>query len=139
MRRLLVALFFVVAGCSAAPSAAPSVAPTPLTHDITGTFTLTSTDVANLPGQNNCYGTAGYADVVVGMPVVVKDQAGTIIATGTTGFQSGEVGQCVLSISVPKVPDVPFYSVEVGHRGAITYSNADFAAKGWRVDLTLGS
>lgn len=36
------------------------------------------------------------------------------------------------------VPAAAFYSVEVSHRGAITYSRADMLASGWTVALTLG-
>jgi hypothetical protein len=75
------------------------------------------------------------------MPVVVKDQTGSIVATAPLGTPlfDGPTQGCVASFTVENVPDAPFYSIEVGHRGAITYSNADLAAKDWHVDLTLGA
>jgi hypothetical protein len=34
--------------------------------------------------------------------------------------------------------DADFYSVEVSHRGEITYSRDELEAAGWSIDLTLG-
>lgn len=120
----------VVVGCSG-----------PATHTLTGTFTLTadnsSFDVdVTVP---TCKGNGGYADFRPGMSVAVKDQSSTIIASGVTVFDHWESGHCRLAFSVANVPDVPFYSIEVGRRGALTYSRDDLASKNWAVVLTLGA
>jgi hypothetical protein len=46
--------------------------------------------------------------------------------------------RCVFSFSLDDVPDVSFYSVEVGRRGALTYSLAQMAAASWTVSFTIG-
>lgn len=37
------------------------------------------------------------------------------------------------------MPGAAFYTIEVGRRGALTYSAAELDARGWTVALTLGS
>jgi hypothetical protein len=37
------------------------------------------------------------------------------------------------------VPEVPFYTIEVGSRGDLSYSLEEMIATGWSIDLTLGS
>lgn len=134
MKRLLLAVL-LVAGCGAA-------APTPAPLSLTGTVTLIRGNgvSSNFTGSGtHCQGAVGYDDFRDAMSVVVKDQAGTIVATGVTGTAATAPGGCVMAFTIPAVPDVPFYSVEIGHRGAVTYSKADLVAKGWKLDLTLGS
>ena len=55
---------------------------------------------------------------------------------GTPG-QTMSSGGCRLYFSIPNVPKHPFYSIEVGHRGAVTYSTADLEAKNWNLALVL--
>jgi hypothetical protein len=43
------------------------------------------------------------------------------------------------SFSFDSVPEVPFYSLEVGRRGALTYSLADMQSRNWVVGGTIGS
>lgn len=135
MKALLLALF--VAGCSAA---IPTPAPTPITHTITGTLTLQSASnwggVPGTPGR--CQGTGGYADVKEGQTVIIEDQTHTVIATTATTWKAVTANNdCQYGFSTI-VPDATFYSVEVGHRGAVTNSKADMESKGWHVELTLG-
>jgi hypothetical protein len=137
MRLALIALLLV--GCTAA---APTPAPTPQTHHLTGTFTLNQHDPVVRYQGNQCNGTGGYDDIKPGLPVTVKDGAGAIIGLGAlVSSQAAPVytddRQCVYSFEVT-VPDVPFYSVEVGHRGAVAKSRADVEAQGWTVAVTLG-
>lgn len=162
MKRLLLALL-LVAGCGAAAptpqiiyvTPPPGALPTPIivnitpepppsgtVHSLTGTFTLVRGDgvSSNFGGNgSSCHGTGGYSDFQDGMTVVVKDQAGTIVATGATDTAAVSAGNCVMRFSIPSIPDATFYSVEIGHRGAVTYSRADMETRGWKLDLTLGS
>jgi hypothetical protein len=95
-----------------------------------------------------CYGIGGYSDVTAGLPVVVKDQAGIVLGTmnladadtlhlvrSTRGSGSPRLGsdRCEFTFSAT-VPDAAFYSIEVGHRGARTYSRSDLDAR----DLECG-
>ena len=91
-----------------------------------------------------CATNDGYSDLAPGASVTIKDGSGSIIGTGQ--LQSGlfltdtPLGErCSFAFSVSGLPDEPFYSIEVSHRGAVNYSNADLAAKGWHVDLTVGN
>jgi hypothetical protein len=164
-----VAVAALVAACSAAPAPTPQIVyvtpvpqpsvaqPTPIVvyvtpppppsgtvHAISGTFLLargkeTAGNWQTAPG-GHCEGKGGYSDFRDGMTVVIKDQGGTVIATGAAIDSSpAPDGGCALQFSLPTVPDVPFYSVEIGHRGAVTYSRADMESFGWKLDLTLGT
>lgn len=121
----------------------PEPAPSGTVHALTGTFSLRVTSqnwtvTSDRNGKTvDCRGLNGYADFRAGMPVVAKDQAGAIVATAATEFAKVDGSDCVLKFALT-VPDAPFYSLEAGHRGAITYSRADLDAKGWKVALTLG-
>lgn len=131
----LVLIAIVVAGCG------PTASATPETHLITGTFTLNQDDDANR-GNGQCQGTGGYSDIRAGLDVVVKNEAGTIVATselhdGPTAYDSSTRGRCIFEISV-SVPDASFYSIEVGSRGELTYSRDDMESMGWVVGFTLG-
>lgn len=104
---------------------------------ILGTFTLTQTEDVDTIG-GGCQGTGGYSDIASDRSIVtVKNESGTILATATltNGIGSGFI--CRLSFTV-KVPTAKFYSVEVGRRGALTYSYDEMVGQNWHVDLTLG-
>jgi len=45
---------------------------------------------------------------------------------------------CTFSLAV-EVPDSDFYQIEVGHRGAVTYSESDLQSNGWTADLSIGT
>lgn len=143
MKRLAL-LMVVLAGC-AAPAATPS--PTPAARTIAGTFTLAQKDrVVRYSNAVECNGTGGYDDIKPGVGVTVKDDKGAIVGLGALAsvpVPSADPPyvnerRCVYSFSIDGVADAPFYSVEVGHRGAVTYSRADLAAVGWTLALTLG-
>lgn len=168
MRRIaLVAWLALIAGCGGAgasivttsPTVAPTLtlAPTPtteptqITHTLTGSFDLTGPVSFT---EDDCFGTngSGYDDVASGLQVVVKDGNGSVIATGALGkgvfkgekefsgqTEGDSYGDCIFPVAVYNVPEVPFYSVEVGHRGALTYSLADMQKSAFTVAFTLGS
>ena len=88
-----------------------------------------------------CTGKGGYDDIRLGASVVVKDGKGVTLATGRLGAgKMGEFGvDCEFSLEVLNVPKADFYSIEVGHRGALTYSRKELGAIGWSVAFELGS
>lgn len=130
----------------------PAAAPAAATSSSAATFTLGGTFTLKLgafhwdhaaDGSSPCTGREGYDDITAGTPVVVTDQGGSTIATGSLGAGSatvdsatGRATQCVFAIEVPSVPDRPFYGVTVSHRGTQTYSAEQ--AKSGQVTLTLG-
>ena len=127
----------LVAACGSAPA-------TPETHALTGTFLLSNGERPDDRDTGGCSGTGGYSDIGVGTNVVVRDATDTIIGTapltmdpaGPEPVASGNY-QCGYAFTV-SVPDSAFYTVEVSHRGALTYSRADLESKSWRVSLNLG-
>ncbi|WP_269810442.1 MULTISPECIES: hypothetical protein [Kineosporia] len=44
----------------------------------------------------------------------------------------------MLPFTVADVPASDFYQVEVSHRGAVTFSQADLVKQAWSVELSLG-
>lgn len=110
-------------------------------HSVTGTFTLQDTD-AEFPSittsGSTCRGTGGYGDVSPGQPVTLRDGDGKILGATTLGSGVGSVSRCVFSFGLDNIREAPFYSIEVGRRGEISYSLADMKAKGWEIGLVLG-
>jgi hypothetical protein len=88
-----------------------------------------------------CAGSGGYDDIGQGAQVVVKDGSGNTIATGELHegrSQRSYASSCSFDFAVTNVSAVDFYSIEVSHRGAITFSREELEAKGWNVGVTLG-
>jgi hypothetical protein len=105
-------------------------------HDMEGTFTLT--DTSSFFG-NVCSGSGGYADIRAGTNVVLRDGDGKVLATGSLGAGKGNAGsQCEFPYTLKSVPEVPFYTIEVGNRGDLSYSLEEMIGMGWSIDLTLG-
>lgn len=122
----LLALFLAV-GCG----------PSQARHTLSGTLTLPwGQCITESAGSGTLTGTGGYSDIAVGTSVVVKDQSGTVLATGHLSFKSGN--GCHWNLKVTDIPDASFYQVEVSHRGAITYSRADLDKANWEINLSLG-
>jgi hypothetical protein len=74
-----------------------------------------------------------------GSPVTVTDQNGAIIGASTldAGWFDEQQG-CIFPFRVTGLPDATFYSVEVGQRGSLTYSQSELEATGWEVWATPG-
>jgi len=97
---------------------------------------------ANPSIQNNtsgCEGIGGYSDIRSGTGVTLKDGGGKVLATSFLDSVSGTSNSCVFKVSLASVPEVPFYTVEISHRGQLSYSLADMKTQDWSLDLTLGN
>jgi hypothetical protein len=106
---------------------------------MTGIMTLHDPDAAYQFGEV-CSGTNGYDDVDTGASVVVTNEQGTVIGTGSLGQGSTSPdGDCVFNFTVAGVPEARFYGVEVSHRGKVTFSHEQLDQDRWNVELTLGS
>jgi hypothetical protein len=93
-----------------------------------GSFELT--DGAVDDGLGGCEGSGGYEDIAEGASVTVYDAAGAVIATGSLGTSTYELGTCTFDVSVGHVPKgEDFYKVEVSHRGTVQLT-ADEAESG---------
>ncbi|MFB4317272.1 hypothetical protein [Actinomadura sp. 21ATH] len=80
------------------------------------------TDGAGIPA---CEGVGGFDDMAEGTSVTVYDSAGAIVAVGALE-QGVPVGsRCEWAFAIYRVPDQPFYQVEVSHRGQVAVQRAD--------------
>jgi hypothetical protein len=75
-------------------------------------------------GDNNCSGAVGYQDIAGGTTqVIVTDGSGTTVAVGHLATGRVIADGCAFKFKVQGVPaGKSFYKVEVGHRGAIQYT-----------------
>lgn len=82
---------------------------------------------------------SGYEDITFGTQIVVKDNAGKIIATGalTTAGEPTAEG-CTYTGTVPAVPELDIVQVEVSHRGSQVVTKAERVLLHGVVSLTLG-
>ena len=75
-----------------------------------------------------------YGDISRGARVFVEDRSRTAVATGSlTGGVLSKQG-CTFDFRV-RVPDLPFYRINVTQRGQMVYSHDDMARHGWQVWL----
>lgn len=124
-------------------------------HTITGSITLSAflgdtsialDDYQNPAKGDECSGLGGYDDMDAGTEVTVKDEDGTLLATGS--LQEGKLSDfsedgafflCKFSFVIEDVPDAKFYSIETGTRGEISFSKEEMEKQDWEVGLSLGS
>lgn len=123
-------------GAPAAPSASPSA------QAITarGVFTLADSDGVENLDDVHCTGMRGYDDIGAGAQVVITDQAGTVIGTGSlsggTMLGSGPTRQCQFPFEVTNVPaGKSFYGVSISHRGTLQYTENQLTSG---LELQLG-
>ncbi len=139
----LVCFLFASCGGEEAP------ADEPRSDSITGTVSiLFDPTPSDLPGfryefevGTPCTGASisrGFSDIAPGAPVTVKNEEGTIIATGSVSGGSWTENSCRLDFSIDDVPEAKFYQVEVGRRGELRYSAEQLEAMGRHVELSVG-
>jgi hypothetical protein len=124
-------------GQFAGPSAQQSVVQWQQSVDI-GTRSLAAAKEAATRGSP-CKGAGGYGDIVGGTQVLLKDEKGTVIATGA--LNPGRVldgSTCEFAFTVPAVPKANFYQFEMTHRGVLAYRYNELAALDWKVEFSLG-
>lgn len=152
MRRIRYSLVLMplIAGCGGqAATSAPSEEPIPteLSQTISGLFLLRNgervdRDLVNMEVES-CRGTGGYDDIESGLGVVVRDDGGSIIGTGELisdheQLALNDLDVCLYRFEVADLPDAPFYTVEVGNRGELTYSRDELERADWVVEGNLG-
>jgi hypothetical protein len=108
------------------------------THDVAGTFDLFDDRFLYQADGSSCSGFGGYGDIRAGIPVTVRDESGTLLASSS--LRGGEVEglRCVFTFELAGVERSEFYTFEVGRRGELTYSHAELVANGWHVGFYLG-
>ena len=143
-------LVLLVAACGGAattttttepPTTTASTTTTSPTETITGSIELQE---GMLSPRDDCSGQGGYDDITAGAQVVVKDGDGNVIGTGrleagrATEAIAGTMWFCTFDFSLEVPADMPFYVIEVSHRGELTYSLAEMEEQDWMLSLTLG-
>ncbi len=104
------------------PAASPTIATTPSTFPLKGQLTIGPTNTLRLGSvtMGDCAGSGGLIDLHDGTPVVVQDEAGTILATTVTASEyerlGPKFGQCHLTFSVDVPGGQKFYQVSIGGR-----------------------
>ena len=93
------------------------------------------------PQAKPCTPQAGYSDIAAGAPVVVRDQAGATVGSGSLSSGAAEPSRrgCAFHFSVNSLPVASSYTVTVGQRGGLPYSYADLKNSGWNVTMGLGA
>lgn len=135
------------AAAAAASAVTPSAAPKTLSVEGAillglGDFEWDKIGQVGQPGPW-CAGRGGYDDVTTGATVTVTDADGSVIGLGEldvslpTGLSdNGTPTSCELRFNVVGVPaGKGFYGVEVSHRGAVKFDEADLAEP---IELSLG-
>lgn len=134
-RVLLVAVIAVLIALGMLASNANS------TTTISGAMTVVSnTSGATYPSTGSSAGTCttygGYDDIVEGVSVTIRDATGAIAGVGRLETGQGGSYGCVFPFTVDDVPASEFYTVEISHRGQVTFTADDVRNDG--VKLSLG-
>ena len=107
-------------------------------HTVTGDFVLRGGSEGTIFLDLGCSGIGGYSDIGPGTQVTVRDGDGKILATSPLGVGSQDGMACSFTFALRDVPEVAFYSFEVGRRGALNFSLEEMKADEWSVGLSLG-
>ena len=83
-------------------------------------------------------GSGGYDDIGPGMPIKVRNEEGTLIASGFLPDSGEDTSSgCIWTVKL-EVPDAEQYVIEGGDRGELAYSREELEQEGWIASLTLG-
>lgn len=144
IRRLIsLGLLLAVAGCGGSPTPdepAATVTVTTPTHttptvppvfSASGYIDVGGSSYKLYTGVRTCQPDDGYDDIMAGAQVTVSSPSGDVIAVGRLGKgrRAPQGYACRFRFTVDGIPDgLPLYSVEVSHRGALTYDEAEMKA-----------
>jgi hypothetical protein len=78
-----------------------------------------------------------YGDIRAGADVVVRNSAGTVLATAALQDGTLSAEGCVLELNVPDVPSADGYRISVAGRDPLSRSFAQLQERNWIVDLNL--
>jgi hypothetical protein len=130
-----VLLLALLVGCggSASPAQETTSSPThttpttPATFSAHGYIDVDGSSYRLYTGGRTCQPDDGYDDITPGAQVTVTSPSGEVIAVGRLGAgRRSAPYTCRFRFTVAGIPDgLPLYSVEVGHRGALTYNEAE--------------
>lgn len=113
-------------------------------HKISGTFVLSPGSIGsiNVERYNGlpCDGSSvsdGYSDLREGTKIrVTDDKDKTVAVAALSAGKSDAKLRCHFHFSV-QVPDRPIYSIEISHRGALTYTKKKLEKMHWKLALGI--
>lgn len=111
------------------------------TRTLNGRVTLQSKDIVygQFEGRPACTGGGGYADIIGGETVVVRDGSGKELAR--TELQLGQPNQaaneCVFPFVVESLPEASQYALVIGNREPVPYTLDELRRNDFTVDLAL--
>ncbi|CAN5832734.1 hypothetical protein BH23ACT4_BH23ACT4_14920 [soil metagenome] len=103
-------------------------------------------DIIVTDDELTCWGRGGYSDISRGAQVSIYDEDGRVIGNSSLGdstyraitpIEHVGTGECEFTFESEVPGDRAFYSIEVSHRGHVTYSIGDLQSAGGRVDIRL--
>ncbi len=83
-------------------------------------------------------GPGEFADLKRDTPVVVRDEAGSVLASGGLSRGSDTLSTCTFAFAVGPVPVAASYTVQVGERPPATFTRDELAARRWTVSFDFG-
>jgi hypothetical protein len=126
--------------CDAAVT--PTATPQPVgTHQLSVNLALKDPSRRpSITGQLGCHGTGGYSDLTDSTQVTVSDASSKIIAVGTLGssLRNGPHECDFIGAEITVPDDLDIYQIEVGHRGALSFTHDELEANKWIVFLSIG-
>jgi hypothetical protein len=135
----------MLGGCSSGSlvgigkTASKASATTTSTHTMTGTFLVILPE--SPPDGQSCYVPSGWGGESPGDEVVVANQSGTTIGTGSleggVGAGSGVLTGCSFNFSVASLPTTSFYTVTVDNIPSDPESLSTLESDDWTVSLSI--
>jgi hypothetical protein len=120
----------------AAPAPASAGQSGPVT--LSGKLVLDSAALQMIDG--GCGGTGTLADVAAGLPVSVQDENGVDIGLGAlgAGIMSLDSAHCSFEFVIQGLTPSPEWTVRIGDRAPVVYSEEDLLKAGYRIGMRLG-
>lgn len=108
-------------------------------HTVTGDVTLIG--VGGSSAGSICEGQNGYDDITGGAEVRVKNENGTLVATGRLEDGTYDGISCVFPFTVHDVPRASYYEISAGNdsRGGVHFSSDELESEHWSAHLSLGN
>ncbi len=109
-------------------------------HTVTGDLSLSDTDFSGYSSGSSCSGSYGYDDIDAGAEVRIKDESGTLVATGTLEPGTFDGLYCVFPFTVEDVPTAKYYEISAGNdsRGGVHFTPKEMKSRHWAAHLSLG-
>lgn len=106
-------------------------------RNLDGTFTVVDPD-GYREVATGCRGVGADADIAPGTDIVLRDDAGRVVARSSLGDGTEDAAGCTFPFTLYAVPRSEAYELQVGSRGSLTYSRDELDRLDWTVALSSG-